>query len=118
MTINWGAGKTEAMINFRGKRQTIETPSVLNPDGSRSLTVKVDCVAASADTTNQVTMNIVDGYKHLGSRIDASRSLLPKLVAASRLPCRTRRLPRGCSETNLLAYARKLGWVFVLSSVS
>ena len=36
MTINWGAGKTEAMINFRGKRQTIEKQSVLNPDGSRS----------------------------------------------------------------------------------
>ena len=45
MTINWDAGKTEAIVVFRGKRQGFEKESIQSVAGTRSLRVQLDTAA-------------------------------------------------------------------------
>ena len=61
MTINWEAGKTEAIVIFRGKRQAFEKQSIQKPDGTRSLRVKLDTAADQVGAVDHITVNIVDG---------------------------------------------------------
>ena len=39
MTVNWKAGKTEAIVIFRGKGAVKEREDMMNPDGRRILSV-------------------------------------------------------------------------------
>ena len=78
MTVNFDLGKTEALVIYRGKKALQEKQNLLRPDGSRGINIPVGSPSTS------VFLNVVDGYKHLGSWVDSAGSLVPDATKRSR----------------------------------
>jgi hypothetical protein len=71
LTINWKPGKTEALIAYRGKRAIGQKDKLVQADGTQAF-------AAKTSDGKNVSINVVPQYKHLGTIIDVSRTLVPE----------------------------------------
>ena len=83
MTINWSPGKTELLCKWRGKRAKAENQSLVHRNGMKLLTVTAArrrAVAKRRQKTleQDIQVNCVPRYKHLGSIIDNNLSLQPE----------------------------------------
>ena len=91
MTINWKPGKTEVIAVFRGTGAVAERQRLICDNGKRKFRVQQTCGEAADVATDHVEppkstgqtgrtidVNAVDRYKHLGSIVDGTRSLVPE----------------------------------------
>ena len=91
MAIHWKPGKTEVIAVFRGNDAVKERELVQDDDGSRAFRVPKPAPQAVSSAGVQgarpaeaptcegaTSVNMVPRYKHLGSIIDSSGSLVPE----------------------------------------
>ena len=71
MSINWKPGKTEAIIIYRGKDAKAEKSGLATSETTGHLSI-------FPGSDNDAQANVVPQYKHLGSVITASGSLVPE----------------------------------------
>eukprot|EP00438_Fugacium_kawagutii_P031296 Skav201234 [mRNA] locus=scaffold4162:233341:238470:+ [translate_table: standard] len=71
LLLNYGAGKTEALVLFRGKGAQAIRQQVFGQEGS-SITIQTQ-------SHGELAIRLVACYKHLGVQIHASGFLLPEL---------------------------------------
>ena len=111
MCINWKPGKTEAMIAYRGKRAKVEKDRLFLSGETCNFSIY-------PGATTDVRINVVPQYKHLGSIIAASRSLVPEARQRVRsamnafAPIATKSLG---SKSISLQRRIALGWSLVVS---
>ena len=78
ITVNFEPGKTEAIVVYRGKKALEEKQRLLKPNGSRSLQIPIQSHAGqNTHSTDSTLLRVVQGYKHLGSWVDETGSLVP-----------------------------------------
>ena len=81
MTINWKAGKTEALMVFRGPGAKAQKLKLIQPNGERMFVVDRDHhrrrLYKKSRKLSTVKVHVVSSYKHLGSIIDESSNLVP-----------------------------------------
>ena len=75
MEINWKPGKTEIVVVHRGEKAKAEKLKCVQPNGKRMYKVTVD---GKDGVKEQVPINVVSQYKHLGTIIDETGSLVPE----------------------------------------
>ena len=80
MQINWQAGKTEAIIVYRGKGAKKAREQLFQPGGARMFIAQRTRRRLRNKTAGAPTLSVhvVSSYKHLGSIICESRSLVPE----------------------------------------
>ena len=75
LTLNWGRGKSEAMIQLRGSSASQVLDS-LRADGALHIEIP-----GTADGNSTVSLAIVPRYKHLGGILDARGNMMPEARA-------------------------------------
>ena len=79
MTINWKAGKTEALMVFRGRKALAEKVRLLRPSGDKLFIVRRRRrIRRKTSKLDDLKVNVVTSYKHLGSIITDCNNLVPE----------------------------------------
>ena len=80
MTVNWKPGKTEAIVVYRGKGQKVQKECVAQDDETKALDIPIEpeCVKYRNNCNDNTHLCVVNLYKHLGSIIECTGSLIPE----------------------------------------